>query len=104
MLPDGRIKNWRAHGHCKRCENEGLIEGGSSTLLISRPGRAPMTYTYEGQAPCPSCAKGYRIEFAISVKRNREGVVLDEWYADPAGGPWGKDGFWRGRGIAEVLG
>jgi hypothetical protein len=104
MIPEGRILNWTNRAlTCPRCHNDGTIYVSSSTVVVQRPKEETSEYVYDADGPCPTCEKGYRIEFALSVKRNQNGVVIDDAYPNPAGGPWGRDGFWRGRRPEDVL-
>ena len=94
MLPPDRIANFapEALGSlpvCARCDNTGLIE----QPIPAWPGSEGT-----GQAPCPNCALGFRIEFGIGAKRDGRGEkVVDWWWPNPRGGPWGRDGYWQGR-------
>lgn len=56
------------------------------------------TEPIEEMAPCPACEIGYRREFGLGRRREKQGdrEVLVE-YENPDGGPWGKEGYWRGR-------
>lgn len=99
ICPDSRTQNYpEPNPSCVYCLDEGLVD----VHQQPHPGSDGM-----GQAPCPFCARGFRVEFAIGVKRKRNhdgklGAVEDDWWPNPAGGPWGKDGYWQGRDTTAI--
>ena len=71
---------------CNTCIDQGLVSIGTHRYVWMKPGAEPRSL--EGadlMAPCPDCSRGRTIEFPL------EGV-----------GPWGPDGFWRGRGHTVI--
>lgn len=85
-VPSDLVPNWPWGGpSCTHCGDDGQV------LVATRPPG------FEEMAPCPHCVKGYRIEFGFGVKKNQREEVIDAWHQNPGGGPWGRDGFWRGR-------
>lgn len=99
LCPPSRIQNYPdPEPSCRYCLDDGMVDV-PTPKHPGGDGRA--------QAPCPHCARGFRIEFAIGVKRKRNysgqvGAVEDDWWPNPQGGPWGKDGYWQGRDITGV--
>jgi hypothetical protein len=72
-----RIKNLSSDEICPDCADEGL----AVAALRPSPDRPEPEYAYEEFGPCPSCERGFQVEFP----------------PEPAVGPWGKSGYWRGR-------
>lgn len=108
-LPDDRIPNWPKSPEpvCPDCGDEGMIV---VALRNPEPSYAPSkergkmvliqpntSSKYEEMGPCPRCVIGFRVEFGIGVKKNSREEILDAWWVNPRGGPWGRDGYWRGR-------
>jgi len=73
-----RVANVTAEEDCVACENDAWVEVDG------------------GEAPCPCCERGFRLEFGIGLKNGAE-------YERPEGGPWGKRGYWADRAIPEHL-
>jgi hypothetical protein len=65
---------------CIVCRDQGLVEIGWETRAVTFRGVTKAVRMGEQLAPCPKCERGRRHEFPL------ESV-----------GPWGSDGFWRGR-------
>lgn len=77
---------------CIVCRDSGQVEVGWETRLTRFKNEARMVREGEQMAPCPRCERGKSVEFPL------ESV-----------GPWGPEGFWRGRkwnvirtGVVEV--
>lgn len=94
MPPEDRTPNWSEDSLCDWCLNTALVtvsgevhEGGDGTA----------------QAPCPYCERGWRVEYAIGVRKDSRDKVVDSEHGNPRGGPWGLDGYWRGRTSAIEL-
>ena len=58
---------------CEVCDDDGMV-------TVGRP-----LGSTEEVAPCPACSRGKAIEFPLEKV-----------------GPWGRDGFWRGRKFTKV--
>jgi len=72
-----RIKNLSSDDVCPDCADEGL----ACAALRPSADRPEPEYSYEEFGPCPTCERGFQVEFP----------------PEPAVGPWGKSGYWRGR-------
>lgn len=77
---------------CILCRDHGYVEVGWETRLVRVKGVPKMVRQGEQMAPCPKCQRGKSIEFPLE-----------------AVGPWGPEGYWRGRkwtvvrsGVVEV--
>jgi hypothetical protein len=68
-----RITNGTGTTHCPYCCDEGWVLVGFSRGSADQMG------------PCPRCERGYAIEFPKSGK-----------------GPWGSEGYWRGRSTSGI--
>jgi hypothetical protein len=71
---------------CDHCDDSGVA-------IVGIEVRGGVEYDVAG--PCPLCQRGFRLEFGIGAKRTADGTLVE--YENPRGGPWGADGFWRGR-------
>lgn len=72
-----RVANVSSKAHCEWCCDDGYVLVGYNRLGTDEMG------------PCPYCEKGFAIEFPEK----------------PRVGPWGIEGYWRGRsttGIAKI--
>ena len=84
LATQSRVKNLTGDGFCVECQNEVSV-----LVNLRRPGKAlvqgkarePQEDTfYEEMGPCPYCELGFQLEFP-----------------GKGHGPWGSEGFWRGR-------
>ncbi len=75
-----RIPNLTGVESCTHCLDDGVVIVGTETR--SRPLPAAGTAEFEVAGPCPSCERGFRLEFGGSPESRP---------------PWGDKGFWRGR-------
>lgn len=98
----GRLDNLGPHPRhqCAFCDNDGwvvyltrAVEETVASLQLKRAAlrerRKPIQEPegrFDEMAPCPHCARGALIEFG----------------AGETPGPWGRDGFWRGRSTADL--
>lgn len=90
-----RLANYTGSERCPACDNSAqVIDGTESRLHPTRPAER---VSFDIVAPCPFCERGLRFEFGFG--RTKEGRE----YENPDGGPWGKDGYWRGRKPPEQL-
>ena len=93
--PSGRIENiGKTSAHCPYCCDEGwvivaLVEAlrmtrkdGMYVPVRDEAGEPEVLGHHEEMGPCPACLKGERIEFPRM---------------EATFGPWGSQGYWRGR-------
>lgn len=97
-----RICNVTGDEYCDACADGAFVVAALETRPITRAGKGGSVaivgeYQEETYGPCPRCERGYRLEFGLG--RNADGSE----YTNPKGGPWGKDGFWRGRDVPAEL-
>lgn len=102
-VPADRVPNWPLGGpRCLHCDDDGqlvvLLRKPDPTFISGGKLIEPnVTERFEEMAPCPHCTKGFRVEFGIGVKKNTRDEIIDAWHPSPSGGPWGRDGYWKGR-------
>lgn len=96
-----RCHNWTADEHCATCADVGTVDLVAERYARhTRPDGTQAWVESIVVGPCPFCEVGYRFEFGIV------NVATDDGKVDrviPGGGPWGSDGFWRGRDPGELL-
>jgi hypothetical protein len=84
--PRRRLANVSGAESCPTCGDEGLCTVGTET----RRGLGGSSFEVDVVGPCPRCERGFAVEFGVGAQDV---------------GPWGRQGFWRGRAIpAELLG
>lgn len=101
-----RVANYTGSETCRRCLDDARIVVSvrrEPVYRYTRKGSVVSCWTLadareqagwaetEEMGPCPLCERGFRLEFGIG--RNKDGSE----YENPRGGPWGRDGYWRGR-------
>lgn len=108
---EDRYANWDGNDRCCYCLDTGLVTVAlrdPTPATINRAGKPVQMMTaleraqaagaseaglrYEEEGPCPMCQIGYRVEFPAPSER----------VPDPGPGPWGRDGYWRGRDVFDV--
>ena len=92
-----RHRNYMASERCPTCEDAGWVEVGTEP----RPRPDGGTWHASIIGPCPNCEHGFRREFGLGARVVGSDLVE---YEDPRGGPWGPEGYWRGREIPAGLG
>jgi hypothetical protein len=88
------IANLTRSDSCPYCHDEGQLEVSTRQEIwprdeIAKGGKKvpkKTEATVDEYGPCPRCEKGQRMEFPEPDAKGRVRV-----------GPWGPDGFWRGR-------
>src|SRR6266542_2243681 len=90
---EARTQNVSAKNSCRWCGDEGMapvqVRPAHEHLRCGKHVfAAPANSGYEEFAPCPYCEKGFAVEFPTANPKS--GRPTDA-------GPWGKDGYWRGR-------
>jgi hypothetical protein len=108
QMPTALMRAWKSsgvtHGRhcpCSACAAEDWADPelapcgmhGSSCPRVYAPVTVDeVGLRYEEEGPCPMCQIGYRVEFPPASER----------LLDPRPGPWGRDGYWRGRDAFDV--
>ena len=77
-----RVANLTGGEECATCRDDAIVTVGSER----RAAGADRAYFVDVLGPCPNCERGLRLEFP-----------------NDGAGPWGKDGYWRGREIPDRL-
>lgn len=104
---EARAHNSTGTEHCEWCVDEGLVVVATRPMTPSPPRNrvrpkhrahlpAPRSTAVEEMGPCPYCEVGFKIEFGVGTRRNRDGSLGEDVVR---GGPWGPEGFWRGREV-----
>lgn len=96
-----RRRNFTGSEDCRTCENSAWVVAAVEQRPIQRleGGKTVVVghHDEETLGPCPHCERGFRLEFGIG--KTKDGAE----YTNDNGGPWGREGFWRGRAIPGGL-
>lgn len=84
-----RLQNLTGSENCPTCFDDGLCVVATEPQLTG----SGALVNVELMGPCPRCERGFRAEFGIRGDES----------SDVRGGPWGPDGFWRGRPVPPEL-
>jgi hypothetical protein len=101
-----RTQNYSGNDRCSRCGDDGQIVVSlrrfPRQLDLATNKLKPEGGLLEEMGPCPDCERGFRLEWGIGVLKDKSQPpkVLDRW--DVRGGPWGPEGYWRGRDPDEL--
>lgn len=98
-VPDGRVPNlpWAKKGYCPTCEDTGyvIVTCRVSRRIVRENGKEVEKQggPFEEMGPCPKCAHGFCVEFALGRRTEQKGkaTVTVEVQGTPV---WGRDGYW----------